>query len=52
MEPAFDEENRGEGMETDRGGAGGEGEAGVPYVAESGRIGEFEAVSGFEKTAF
>ena len=32
MEPAFDEENRGEEMETDRGGAGGEGEAGVPYA--------------------
>ena len=32
MEPAFGEENRGEEMETDRGGAGGEGEAGVPYA--------------------
>ena len=32
MEPASEEENRGEEMETDRGGAGGEGEAGVPYA--------------------
>ena len=32
MGPAFEEENRSEEMETERGGAGGEGEAGVPYA--------------------
>ena len=32
MEPAFEEENQSEDMETDRSGAGGEGEAGVPYA--------------------